>query len=299
MRIIFLTIILLSILDVAINAQSTKLKSVKLEAYKRIDEPARDEVSGIVKSLKFEDTYWVHGDSGTKNRIYAINKKGEIKSGKKSDEGVKINGVSNIDWEDIAIGTNGTLIIGDIGNNCHCRSDLSLIVVQEPTPGDKEVEVLAKYRIKYPKEDGIKSLLFEYSYNAEALFVKNDVIYIITKKEKGESVKLFRLDNPDESRLNELTFVSEVPIKGKVTAADISKDQTQLAVLTYDSVFIFDIAEIAQDFFKGTSYGIKLSGTKQIESIAFSVDSILITEEEGELFEIPIVKIPHYNLNNN
>ena len=60
--------------------QSSKLKDIRLEAYKKIDKPARNEVSGMVKSRILEDTFWVHGDSGTENRIYAIDKNGKIKS---------------------------------------------------------------------------------------------------------------------------------------------------------------------------------------------------------------------------
>ena len=292
MKIIFFAILILFTADYGIYAQSTKPKSVKLEAYKRIDEPARDEVSGIIKSIKFEDTYWVHGDSGTKDRIYAINKKGETKSGKKSDNGVKIKGVTNNDWEDISLGENGTLIVADIGNNCHCRTDLSLILVNEPTPGDKEVEVLKKYRVEYPKENGVRSLLIDYSYNAEALFYKNGKIYIITKKEKGESVKLFRLDNPSESKVNELTFVSELPFSEVVTASDISLVHNKLAILTYGSIIVFDIARKDSDFFKGQSYRLVIKGTKQVESITFSDDNLIVTEEEGEMYEIALKDIP-------
>ena len=105
-----------------------EIPTLRLEAYKRIDSPARNEVSGIVKSRAYDDTFWVHGDSGTPDRIYAINSDGDIISKDKDYNGAKVKGAKNVDWEDIAIGENGTLILGDIGNNCECRDDLKIFI---------------------------------------------------------------------------------------------------------------------------------------------------------------------------
>ena len=60
------------------QVSAQEIPTLTMDAYKRIDKPARNEVSGIVKSRFYENTFWVHGDSGTPNRIYAINEKGEI-----------------------------------------------------------------------------------------------------------------------------------------------------------------------------------------------------------------------------
>ncbi len=277
-----------------VSAQSSDIKTKKLEAYKRIDQPARDEVSGIVKSRKYKDTYWVHGDSGTKDHIYAINSKGEIKSGKKKYDGAEIKGAKNEDWEDIALGEDGTLILADFGNNCHCRDDLKILIIEEPKPDDEEAEVLAEYKIKYPEREGILSLFIADNYNAEAVFMKAGKIYIITKNESGGEAKLFRLDDPSEDQVNIPTEVTTFKFRGQVTAADISQDEKRLAVLTYRSIWLFDLEE-GMTFFEGKKYLQPIRGVEQVESIAFSNDDLIIAEENGDLYRIKWAEIPSYN----
>lgn len=277
-------------------AQSTKVKAIKLEAYKKIDEPARDEVSGIIKSLRYEDTFWVHGDSGTKDHIYAINSDGEIKSEEKKYKGAEIKGAKNKDWEDIALGEDGTLILADFGNNCHCRDDLKILIIEEPNPDDDEAEVLKEYKIKYPERDGVLSLFVEDNHNAEAVFMKTGIIYIITKNESGGEAKLFRLDSPSTKEINILTEVETFKFRGQVTAADISEDESQLAVLTYNSIWLFDL-ELNQSFFKGKTYRQPIRGVQQVESITFSENDLIIAEENGDLYKIEIEDIPVYSSN--
>ncbi|GAB5408409.1 MAG: hypothetical protein BalsKO_07740 [Balneolaceae bacterium] len=276
-------------------AQSAKVKAVKLEAYKRIDEPARDEVSGIIKSRKYKDTFWVHGDSGTKDHIYAINSNGKIKSGGKKYNGTEIKGAKNKDWEDIALGENGTLVLADFGNNCHCRDDLKILIIEEPDPDDNESEVLKEYRIKYPERDGVLSLFVEDNHNAEAVFMKGGVIYIITKNESGGQAKLFRLNNPSTEKINTLMLVETFKFRGQVTAADISEDESQLAVLTYNSIWLFDLSDEGSGFFEGEVFRLPIRGVKQVESVTFSGDDLIIAEENGDLYKIQIAEIPVYN----
>jgi len=275
-------------------AQSTKVEAIRLEAYKRIDEPARDEVSGIVKSEKNNDTYWIHGDSGTKDHIYAINSKGEIISKDKNYKGAKVKGAKNKDWEDIALGENGTLILADFGNNCHCRDDLKILIVEEPEPDDDEAEVIEEYKIRYPERDGVLSLFMEDNHNAEAVFMKGGIIYIITKNESGGEAKLFRLDFPTTKEINILTEIETFKFKGQVTAADISNDESKLAVLTYNSIWVFDLDE-KEEFFSGKTYRQPIRGVEQVESITFSGESLIIAEENGDLYKISIDNIPIYS----
>ncbi len=284
-------LIFLALGDVSF-AQSNKVKAIKLEVYKRIDNPAREEVSGMVKSRKYEDTYWVHGDSGTKDRIYAVNADGEIKSKDKNYKGTEIKGAKNEDWEDIALGENGALIIADIGNNCFCRDDLKIFIIKEPNPDDDEAEVINEYRIKYPEKNGLLSLFVEDNHNAEAIFEKAGDMYIITKNPSGESY-LFKLQNPVLDEINTLKEVSSFKFRGLVTAADISEDQSKLAVLTYNGIWLFDLID-GKGIFEGNSYWQPIRGVEQVESVTFSGENLIIVEENGDLYRIKIADIPLY-----
>ena len=61
----------------------------------RLRDKQLDEASGIARSQRQDDVYWLVNDSG-KPRLFAIDGTGK-KLGR-----VKINGAKHVDWEDIA-----------------------------------------------------------------------------------------------------------------------------------------------------------------------------------------------------
>ena len=263
------------------------LPVLKLEAYKRIDEPARDEVSGIVKSQKYEDVFWVHGDSGTPDRIYAIDKNGDIISEDKEYKGAKVKGAKNVDWEDIALGENGTLILADVGNNCECRNDLKIYIMEEPKPDAEEVKVQYEYQVSYPKRTDLIGQFLNSNYNAEGVFQWDGVIYVLTKQ--ARKTRLFMLQNPIVGEVNELVFVESIATNQLVTAADISPDGTLLAVLMYDQVYVFEITE--NTFLNGRKAGAYIEGVEQVESIVFDGEALIIAEENGDLYRVKLSEL--------
>ena len=68
------------------------------------------EISGITYDSK-ADIIWTLEDSGNENKIYALDKNGQI------ERTITVNQTDNIDWEDITLDTKGDLYIGDFGNN--------------------------------------------------------------------------------------------------------------------------------------------------------------------------------------
>ncbi len=274
-------------------AQNSRPKAIRLEEYKRIDQPAREEVSGIVKSRNLNNTYWVHGDSGTKDRIYAIDKDGNIKSGDNDYKGTELIGVKNEDWEDIAFFDDSTLIVADVGNNCQCRKDLKVLLIREPDPGAEEVAIYRSFPIQYPERTGLLGLFIEDNFNSEAVFTFNRKIHLIEKNEGGGEAGIFMLDNPTQDSVNILKKVTSFPFRGQVTAADISRDESMLAVLTYRSVWLFKLTN--NNLFEGDIFWVPIRGVEQVESIAFSDESLLIAEENGDLYELPISDVPPFS----
>ena len=267
------------------------IPTLTLEAYKRIDKPARNEVSGITKSRTYENTFWVHGDSGTPDRIYAINQNGGFISNDKKYSGAKVKGAKNIDWEDIALGENGTLVLADIGNNCKCRNNLQILILEEPNPKKNKVEVLKKYKIQYPEREDWLGRLMKWNYDAEAVFQINDIIYVLTKQPR--STNLFKLENPVEGEVNKLIFIDSMNTENYVTAADVSRDGSHIAILTYNQVFIVDFSDRLLPKSKHkTAY---LDGVDQIESVTFDGDRLIIAEETGHLYKVKLDQLVEIN----
>ena len=270
-------------LGLSFCTSAQNIPEIELEAYKRIDPPARNEVSGIIKSQKLEGVFWVHGDSGTPDKIYAINSDGDLFAGD-DYRGAEVIGAGNTDWEDMAYSASGTILIGEIGNNCECRDDLKVIVIEEPSPDDDEVDVIAEYYITYPKRNDLMGKLLRSNYNAEAIFEFGGEIYILTKQ--SSKTMLFHLENPQNQQTHELTLIETMETEHYVTAADISPDQKYLAVLTYDQIMVFEPTE--DQFFSATYKTAFLDNTEQIESVTFDGQDLIIAEEEGQLYRVPM-----------
>ncbi|SMO36061.1 hypothetical protein [Gracilimonas mengyeensis] len=267
--------------------QSKKNDSFDLDSYARIEEPARDEVSGIVKSSREEEVYWVHGDSGTDPKIFPIKKTGKIAS-QNHKEGVELYDVDNNDWEEIAMDDESNLIVADIGNNCLCRDDLSLIYFPEPGIERKAVGNYQQVYIQYPQA------METSPPDAEAVFYSNDYLYIITKVDVSSQSQLYKLPWPASSNARNsaytVTHVDGFHFDDTVTAADFSRNGDTLAVLTSSSLWMFTDFE-GENFFEGNSKKIRFKAD-QVESVAFTGQgSVLIAEEEGQLYELPLFEL--------
>ncbi len=257
-------------------------KKEKLKAYDKIEKLARKEVSGMVMSKNNSEVFWIHGDSGTKNKIYAINRSGKLVE----EDGLQLKGIKNKDWEDITSDDEGNIIVADIGNNCKCRTDLSLIIVSDVDEGLSETENFKILRIEYPKKNSILKLVGNSSPNAEAIFYL-DGIYIITKEARGRNTKLYKLESPDFTKVNMLVNIESFDFGNKVTAADVSPDKKLLAVLTDKSLRVFEI-NTPTSFFEKEVFSADFKAD-QVESVAFDSDSsVIIAEEKGDLYRVKL-----------
>jgi hypothetical protein len=81
-----------------------------LQPLGQFDPQAIPESSGIVRSPRHRDVFWVHDDSGNPPVLHAVRRDGTIVRDFRL-------AVPNIDWEDIAVDARGRLYVGDIGNN--------------------------------------------------------------------------------------------------------------------------------------------------------------------------------------
>lgn len=228
-----------------------------------------NESSGIIKSRRYPNIFWTHNDSGDTARIFAVHEDGNLVAE------VKVNGAENIDWEDIAAGELGQIYICDIGGNVKNSDHHAIYLIPEPNPNtDKSVEVVRKIKFQY----GISSRV-----DAEACFFAAGHIYILSKHKKPLT-GLYRLNPAKTEQFAEK--VSEYPISGMVTGADVSADGKMLAILTYLGIHLFEKPKDNDNYLAGAHKMMDLF-FGQAEGIAFDGASFLITSEEGQLLKIP------------
>lgn len=241
------------------------------------------ETSGIAASRTQAGVLWAHNDSRDGARVYAIGPDG-------SDLGAfDIAGAFAFDWEDMAAGpgtdsATSNLYFGDIGDNFSIRGGrITVYRVPEPDLEGLEGPLTGTAALEFEYPDG--------TYNAEALFVADKSIYIVTKDR--DEARVYRgSSDGDGSGVETLELVTTLTLGAEVSGADISWDGSTIALRGYKTVWMWRKAA-------GATVAEALSGEPceapspdevQGEAIAFLSDGAYQTVSEGEqpdLFLIP------------
>jgi|GEM_PF-3495539 len=194
------------------------------------------EISGMVVSYRNPGLIWVHNDSGGEPALFAIGFDGTIAAK------LTLEGLTNIDWEALALapcGTSDCLYIGDTGDNSLVRNNYSIIKVEEPiiTASGTIQEIVSTdwwvYPISY--EDGSK--------NSEAFAIDADGAFYIFTKQIG-STDVYKVDTLFEEdnvfkKIGSINTGIQVPgypdeaQPSLVTGADINRNGTRLLLRTY------------------------------------------------------------------
>lgn len=194
--------------------------------------PEIAEASGVAVSRRNPGILWVHNDDGPAI-LFGIDSTGVIRGR------IHVRGISNVDWEDIAVATCGDstcVYIGDIGDNRHERSHRSVYRIAEPLINDTAATDVTAYPFILPGR----------SDDAEALFVHKHRLYLITKGRRG-SITLYRFPDPLTSAkpmaLEPITALSGglVQLPDMVTGAGTTPDDEFIAVRTYSALQIYQL----------------------------------------------------------
>jgi hypothetical protein len=274
-----------------IDPASLMREPVKLELVAKLPPGPVKENSGIVRSRQFEDVFWMHNDSGDEPRVYPIRRNGEgVASTRQPDEpGVLIGGAINVDWEDITVDNAGHLIVADVGNNDNDRRDLTLYFIPEPSPLASRAAFLKKVMVRYPQQQQFPAPRNDFNYDCEALFTVGETVFLLTKHRSDSLVRLYRLDDPQTDRVNDLTWLETFDIRGQAVGADASPDGKRVVIITYKAIWLFEREDPSKPLFGGKVFFAPYE-SEQCEAVCFADDSTLLLADEdtGELLEVLI-----------
>jgi hypothetical protein len=237
------------------------------------------EGSGVAASRQYSGVYWMHGDSNGLPAVYAVSEQAEI------IRVVTIPGVTNSDWEDIAIDGANNIWIGEIGGG---RG--TLYRIPEPDPyGTGNSAPADVFSFDYP----------ESVQDCESLYVWNDRPYLIQKRPMN--ARFFGWPSAAVPGVPvTLEFVGEFDNSGYwITGADISADGRRLALIS-DSANWHWVIERAPgsndmtDFFTSPTNVWRAdfdnggSGSGGAEAIGFRAGSydFVVTNEQGAFWLI-------------
>lgn len=213
------------------------------------------EISGIAVSRIDSNRLWVHNDSGDAATLYALNENGKLVSK------LPVHSAINTDWEDISsfmLEGEAYLVIADTGDNGGLRHSQQLYVFKEPkdlTPELAEKGISPSWSINFVWPDGPRDC------EAIAVDTRNNEILLISKKRyPAEVFSVPLLGTPHKvitaKKIATLAGVPASPSAGsnyinshtldkfsQITAADISSDNSKLAVLSYNTIYIYQRAD--------------------------------------------------------
>ncbi|MFC3878676.1 hypothetical protein ACFOSV_00725 [Algoriphagus namhaensis] len=252
-------------------------------AVREIPNPDWVEISGMAASKLNPDWLYIHNDSGGENAVFVMSTSGE-ELGK-----VILEGVSNRDWEDIAVGPGpegkSYVYVAEIGDNLAQHEEILIYRFPEP-----------KQAISTVKPETARFQFPEGAMDAEAIFVDpiSGKVYLISKRNQENTLfemptQAFEQEGPiDLVEMGTFPFTSTV-------AADISQAGDAILVKTYFAVYYWQresgtgIPETLAKPFKILLYTPEPQG----ESIAFQADGKGYFTLSEERFEIKPV-LYHY-----
>jgi hypothetical protein len=206
--------------------------------------------SGIVASRRHPGVLWAIRDRGGQDRpgkpqnaLYAY----KVRDGRVVElaPGAGFRAfrlpVPARDWEDIGRDREGNLWIADIGNNECDRTDTALLKVREPDPRQtRPAELLATYRYRFPDPPAGCA-----GRNAEAMFLVDDVPYLVDKAEQSTLYRFPTLD-PDATVTLEKVGVLAGEV-ANLSGADLSTDRGRLAVDTHTVLYVYQATDPSLD----------------------------------------------------
>ncbi len=237
-----------------------------------------NEASGI-ENMKGKNLLWMHNDSGNKAVLFGIDTLGNLR------HKVKLH-VKNRDWEDITSDETGNLFIGDFGNNGSDRNDLTIYKVNNEDLSLSDIPFVEKIKFTYPDQTKFPPKKNKRFFDAESLLYFKGYLYIFTKSRvKGAFGKtsLYRVPSEKGSYIAEKMSNFEMCEKGGcwVTAASLSPDQTKVALLSHDAVYVF--SDFTSDcFFEGKLTKYMFNHVSQKEAVTFKDNTTLYITDENE-----------------
>jgi hypothetical protein len=250
------------------------------------------ESSGLARGRKHpgRKIFWTLNDSGNGPSIFAVDDTGKLL------REVPIPNATNVDWEDLAIDEQGRLVIADIGDNHKRHDSFTLCRLPEPDALDPREKIAPPevFRFKYPGE--------KTAYNAEALFVRGDWAYLLTKDAKETLVFALPLSGGKENEVRAATLLTTQTGLGVLTGAAISDDGRHVALLSYASISVYDFAvpfdkqpladspppEKAAEAFIAGMFKLpprtRIISLGQQEAIAWDGPDLVLTTEGGAIY---------------
>ncbi|MCW8093289.1 hypothetical protein [Alteromonas sp. ASW11-130] len=199
----------------------------------------------------------------------------------------KIVAKHNNDWESLTADRD-FYYVGDVGNNNGVRTDLGIIKANKHTWTDRNTLHLS-YQGYAPGE----YMIYHHDYDAEAMVVRGDELFLISKSWDSGIAKVYNVDkNKTKQILTPAFYIKGLP--GVVTGADYDAQNDRYVVVGYDTtlIAIFNpfLAVLTTDWQVQQVY--PLTHYSQVEGVCVRNNGdIYFTQEKSPFDDSKLVKI--------
>lgn len=229
----------------------------------------------------YNDFLYTCNDSGGEAEIYKLSTlDGKIV------ETIKIKGVKNVDWEELAR-KGDTLFIGDLGNNLGIRKDLTVYQVVLPTNATnlKEITIVDQFQFTFEDQrDYEYKGNFKTNFDCEAFIYYKNKLHLFTKRWGDFHTAHYEIDLTSVSKSKIAKKIETFNTECLITGADIHHDTLYLIGYTKEAAYVWEFYDFEDhNFFKGKSKQTLIGLTAaigQTEGIAVTDSKIYITAEE-------------------
>ena len=167
-----------------------------------------------------------HNDSGGEPSLYFFSQNGEIINSITLEE-ESFWEIYNNDWEDITADED-YIYIADTGNNFGNRDNLNIIKVKTT-----DFSIDSKIDISYKDQQTFLPRP-KHKYDAEALFLIEDKIAVLSKDRDNLFTDLYLIDKESSSK-QALESKTTYNVNSLITGGDYNKDMSLLALVSYNS----------------------------------------------------------------
>ncbi len=222
-----------------------------------------EEASGLAASTRYPGYVWSHNDSGHPADLFLLDSVG------KTIATFRLEGATNRDWEDIALGpgpdSTNYIYVGDIGDNHSRQVFKTIYCVEEPSLdhiGPLPVKAVLIIRMIDQPRDTEALLADPISRN----------LYLVTKTEK--QVWLYEVKSPFGKDTVTAERIIELPLR-HIVAGDISRDGSEILLKSYDGIYYWRRSEgqSIPDALKSLPIELAYKREPQGEAIAWAINA--------------------------
>ena len=257
------------------------------------------EISGLAASRRHPGVLWMHDDGGNPARLFATDANG------RRIATFTVEGVTKTDWEDMAafeLDGRHYLLVADTGDNGGLRRTLQLHVFEEPDRLEN-ARVTPAWSIAFRWPDGpldCEAVAVDAAAGQILLISKKRVppeLFSLPLRPYGDGLQVASARGalagvPAPSQDDSANAPRRRRYEHQVTAADLSPDGRQLAVMTYRDLLLYS-RQGAEDWSRTIARAPRMSPLPwlpQAEALGWRADgkALLAT---GEFIPAPLFRL--------